>query len=87
MEHLSHEKDRARRQQQRNLESLEQLSEEVRHLSEKLRLSEERCDNYKAGMRRMKVDMERIMDVNASLETRLATLHDRLLKIMAQFRR
>lgn len=63
------------------------MSEEIRQLSEQLEASEERCDNYKAGMKRMKIDMEKIMDVNASLEGRLASMHNQLRKVINQFRR
>jgi hypothetical protein len=63
------------------------MAEEVKYLSKKLQSSEDKAQQSRNNMKKMKLDMERIMDVNGSLEGRLAHIHERLVKMIAQFRR
>jgi hypothetical protein len=84
---LSHEKVRAKRLQVRNLDTLEQMAEEVKYLSKKLESSEDKAQQSRNSQKKMKLDLERIMDVNGSLEGRIANVYERLLKVITQFRR
>jgi hypothetical protein len=84
---MSHEKDRAKRLQVRNLDTLEQMAEEVKYLSKKLESSEDKAQQSRNSQKKMKLDLERIMDVNGSLEGRIANVYERLLKVITQFRR
>lgn len=59
----------------------------MKYLKGRLQASEEKALQYKTNAKKMLVDLERVMEVNHSLEGRLAYSHDRLVKIIGRFRK
>jgi hypothetical protein len=86
LEQLSLEKERACKAQQRQLEVLGQLDEEVRFLNGRLVESEEKANHYRVNTKGMQNEIERLMQVNHCMEERLAYAHERLVQIIAKFR-